>query len=194
MRPMDYAQRLVLVLTLRNANKVGGTAASIVLAVDKTDDSTKLSNLGKRLVALSSRLETERLADFAVRLETMDRDAFESFDKVLSTFREGQPRNRVRRRFLEVASATGCLAHQPHAFVVPAILQSVLKPHPPPLPAQMLVGLLKHPLCVREARRLVLDQLTRHYNRPFADHWDFVEYAKQQKLDLDLTSPLSRPE
>jgi hypothetical protein len=34
--------------------------------------------------------------------------------------------------------------------------------------------------------------LSRHYGRPFADQWDFVEYARQQKLDLDLTSPSPR--
>jgi hypothetical protein len=58
----------------------------------------------------------------------------------------------------------------------------------------MLLDLLKHPLCVGAVRRSVLDQLSRHYSRPFTDQWDFVEYANQQKLDLDLTSPLRRPE
>ncbi len=37
--------------------------------------------------------------------------------------------------------------------------------------------------------RLVLEQLSRHYQRPFADQWDFVGYVQQQKLDLDLTTP-----
>jgi hypothetical protein len=55
-----------------------------------------------------------------------------------------------------------------------------------------LVDLLKHPYCVGEARRLVLDQLSRHYRRPFADQWDFVDYVKQQKLGLDLTTPPAR--
>jgi hypothetical protein len=65
---------------------------------------------------------------------------------------------------------------------------------PPPLRAQTLVELLKHPLCVGEARRLVLDQLQRHYNRPFADQWDFVRFATEQKLGLDLTTPPQRPQ
>jgi hypothetical protein len=37
------------------------------------------------------------------------------------------------------------------------------------LPPQTLVDLLKHPLCVGDARRLVLDELAPHYHRPFAD-------------------------
>jgi hypothetical protein len=60
---------------------------------------------------------------------------------------------------------------------------------PEPLPPQALVDLLKHPLCVGEARRLVLDQLQRHYKRPFTDQWDFVHFAEENNLGLDLTSP-----
>jgi len=59
------------------------------------------------------------------------------------------------------------------------------------LPPQMLVDLLKHPFCVGETRRLVLDQLALHYHRPFVDQWDFVDYAEMQKPDLDLTTPPS---
>jgi hypothetical protein len=62
------------------------------------------------------------------------------------------------------------------------------------LSPQTLVDLLKHPFCVGEARRLVLDQLARHYHRPFADQWEFVDYVQQQKLGLDLTTPPQRAE
>src|SRR5262249_54782503 len=68
-----------------------------------------------------------------------------------------------------------------------------LPPPPPPLRAQTLVDMLKQPLCVGEARRLVLGQLARHYGRPFADQWEFVEYAQEHKLGLDLTSPPRQP-
>jgi hypothetical protein len=64
---------------------------------------------------------------------------------------------------------------------------------PPPLPPQTLVEILKQPFCVGEARRLVLEQLSRHYHRPFADQWEFVEYVHKHKLDLDLTTPPQRP-
>jgi hypothetical protein len=47
------------------------------------------------------------------------------------------------------------------------------------LPLQTLVDLLKHPFCVGQARPLELDQLARHYHRPFADQWDFVDYVQQ---------------
>ena len=74
-----------------------------------------------------------------------------------------------------------------------ASAQLAMEPLPPPLPPQTLVDLLKHPLCVGEARRLVLEQLGRRYNRPFADPWEFVDYVHQNKLDLDLTTPPERP-
>jgi hypothetical protein len=79
------------------------------------------------------------------------------------------------------------------APVAPALLEPAMQPLPPPLPAQTLVDLLKHPFCVGRARRVVLDQLSRHYNRSFADQWDFVRFASEQKLGLDLTSPPRRP-
>jgi hypothetical protein len=76
---------------------------------------------------------------------------------------------------------------------VPALLQPALKPLPAPLPAQTLVDLLKQPLCVGEAQRVVLAQLSRHYGRPFADQWDFVRYAQEHHPGLDLTTPPQRP-
>jgi len=52
---------------------------------------------------------------------------------------------------------------------------------------------LKHPCCVGASRRAVLDQLERHYRRRFDDEWDFVHYATEHGLELDLTSPPVRP-
>ena len=44
-----------------------------------------------------------------------------------------------------------------------------------------------------EARRAVLGQLSRRYGRDFTDHWEFVRFAREQKLDLDFTTPPKRP-
>jgi hypothetical protein len=40
----------------------------------------------------------------------------------------------------------------------------------------------------------VLDALGTRYQRRFADHWEFVRFAEEQKLGLDFTSPPQRPE
>ena len=39
-----------------------------------------------------------------------------------------------------------------------------------------------------------LEQAGNRYQRPFADLWEFVRFAEEQKLGLDLTSPPQRPE
>jgi hypothetical protein len=58
-----------------------------------------------------------------------------------------------------------------------------------PLPDALLVELLKHPLCVGDARRIVLAELSRRHRQPFANPWDFVRFAEENKLDLDLATP-----
>jgi hypothetical protein len=65
---------------------------------------------------------------------------------------------------------------------------------PTPLPPQTLVDLLKHPFCVREARRAVLDALEFTYDRTFADLWAFVAFAETEHPELDLLTPPHRPE
>jgi hypothetical protein len=102
----------------------------------------------------------------------------------------------IRRaeRLHAVADTVGLLANPGSLLLASTWLTPALEPVPPPLPAQTLVELLKHPLCGGESRRVVLDQLQRHYGRPFADQWDFVRFAQEQRLDLDLTSPPERPE
>ena len=38
----------------------------------------------------------------------------------------------------------------------------------------------------------VLDQLENRYRRKFADQWEFVRFAQQQNLNLDLAGPPHR--
>src|SRR5262249_22713627 len=104
---------------------------------------------------------------------------------------------------------TGAVFYQSHATVVfsvglapqgPAVLgtlpllQSSFRPQPCRLSMPELVELLKHPLCVGEAGRVILDRLEDRYGRTFADQWEFVRFATEQRLGLDFTSPPQRPE
>jgi hypothetical protein len=50
------------------------------------------------------------------------------------------------------------------------------------------------PTCFGAARRVVLDHLGNRYGRRFVNHWAFVCYATEQKLNLDFTTPPRRPE
>jgi hypothetical protein len=67
------------------------------------------------------------------------------------------------------------------------------QPPPRPVLAQTPTDLLRHPLCVGAARRVVLDQLGHYYGRQFEDQWDFVRFAEEQELGLDFTNPVQRP-
>jgi tRNA A-37 threonylcarbamoyl transferase component Bud32 len=58
---------------------------------------------------------------------------------------------------------------------------------------QQLVDVLKQPTCFGQARRVILDRLETRYRQKFNDHWDFVRFAEDRKLGLDLTSPPRRP-
>jgi hypothetical protein len=120
--------------------------------------------------------------------------AFEQLAQGLSAvlLREDSWKNESKRYGL--IGAVGTLTSPGSLLSATVLLQPALEPPPLPLPAQTLVDLLKQPFCVGEARRLVLGQLARHYQRPFADQWDFVRFAQEQELPLDLLTPPQRPE
>lgn len=62
------------------------------------------------------------------------------------------------------------------------------------LTTQQLVDVLKMPTCLGRARRAVLDHLGNRYGQTFANHWQFVRYAREHKLGLDFTTPPVRPD
>jgi hypothetical protein len=92
-----------------------------------------------------------------------------------------------------VVASLGLLGDSGHPIATPARLRPALQPAPCRFPAQHLVELLKYPTCVGRARRVILDQLENRYRQKFADHWDFVRFARKQKLGLDFTTPPKRP-
>ncbi len=66
------------------------------------------------------------------------------------------------------------------------------EPYPCRLSTEELVELLKMPTCFGGARRIVLDHLGNRYGRRFVNHWSFVRFATEQKLNLDFTTPPKR--
>jgi hypothetical protein len=73
-------------------------------------------------------------------------------------------------------------------------LVAAAEPLPCRLSTTQLVELLKMPGCVGNARRVVLGHLGHRYRRHFADVWEFVRFAQEQRLGLDFTTPPQRPE
>jgi hypothetical protein len=101
-------------------------------------------------------------------------------------------RTESRSRISAAIAALGTASAPGAAVALPALLVPALRPLPKGLPAQDLVELLKHPLCVGDSRRAVLDALGARFGRTFADQWDFVRFARRKRPDLDLDSPPRR--
>jgi hypothetical protein len=118
----------------------------------------------------------------------------------LDTADSGGERRRLAKRLAGVTC--GINLHEAHLLNIAPHVGSVVGcvtlhpdvlPKPRPLPPQRLVELLKHPFCVREARRAVLDALEFTYDRKFADLWEFVAFAEKEHPELDLLTPPKRP-
>jgi Protein kinase domain len=188
----------------------GQAAASIrlTMTMTKTTDPFArfaLQYLAQGLLALAARVESKEAAAsreqaataicLAMSSKTTVPDASQRQAQMLSMVLLREDSSRLKQRGQGVAGVIGPLSSRPESILVAGVLlQPALEPLPPPLPAQTLVDLLKHPFYVGEAQRVVLDQLARHYNHSFGDQWDFVRFAREQNLDLDLTSPPRRPD
>jgi tRNA A-37 threonylcarbamoyl transferase component Bud32 len=96
----------------------------------------------------------------------------------------------LRPRTAAVAAVVSQAIAGPLASLPPL---AAVEPLPCRLSTQDLVELLKMPTCFGPARQVVLKHLGKRYGRRFATHWEFVRFAQEQRLSLDLTSPPQRP-
>jgi hypothetical protein len=140
-------------------------AAALALAMTKTTDRDALRALVEGLAAVAARMEPKEAAAACAK-------AAAALALAMTKTTDRDALGRLTQGLSAVLSREDALR---------------------PLPAQLLVDLLKHPLFVGEARRVVLEQLARRYRRPFADQWEFVRFAKEKKLGLDFTTPPRRP-
>ncbi len=99
-------------------------------------------------------------------------------------------RDQINRRMARMAHA----ADPGLEGALEAAARISAEPFPSRLTTQELVDLLKMPTCFGAARRVVLDHLGNRYSRRFVNHWAFVPYATEQKLNLDFTTPPRRPQ
>jgi hypothetical protein len=174
----------------------GRAAATLLGAMNKTRDPAALAYLAHGLSALAPGMAPKEVAQAASALvqamtKTTDADALSSLAQGLSALLSRVDSDASRQRPAAVTAAAAQLSDPWSALTAPALPQPALEP-PPPLPAPLLVDLLKAPLCIGAARRSVLDQLGRHYGRHFADQWEFARFAQDRRLGLDLLSPPPR--
>jgi hypothetical protein len=167
-------------------------AATLAQAMTQTRDPNAL----QALAAVAARLEAKDTKEVAAVLMLCMSRNLDQLPQLSKSLAEVLTRESTERRLKRLASTSSLvgLGTSPMVLSLPLTLQNpALEPPPDPLPAKMLVDVLKHPFCVGEARRVVLDELGSRYDRHFEDQWDFVRFAEEQKLGLDFSSPVQRP-
>jgi len=148
-------------------------ASALADALERTAD-TALPTLARELPAVAAELGPEdATATAAALVRAIGRRADVGPVKPLAQALAGVvARDDFDRRTRAVAAAVGLAS--------PVGVLALDGPSPLPVPA--LVELLGRPLCVGEARRVVLGQLARRYGRPFADPWEFARFAQERGL------------
>jgi hypothetical protein len=190
----------------REAASICRRAATLLTqAMSKTTDPLALSFLAGGLSAVAVRLdpgEATAVCGWAATL--LVQATPKATDLVTGQFDAGVVRFGLeavlsavepaeqQRRAIATVGAVGMQTSSLAALGRWPLLQPALQPPPYLLADSQLVELLKHPFCVGAARRVVLDQLGNRHNRRFEDQWDFVRFAQEQNLGLDLTTPPQR--
>jgi hypothetical protein len=178
--------------------EVTEAVALLTQAMTGTTNPDTAALLAQGLAVVVVNRETSDAADAAATLlQAMTRTtspvALSSLSLGLAAILSRDPTTITGQRLGSLAAMLAVLATAESPLGTLALAGPVVTSPPPPLPVVDLVELLKNPFCVGPARRLVLEQLSRHYHRPFVDQWEFVDFVERNKLDLDLTTPPRRP-
>ena len=162
----------------------------------KTTDPNALSRLAEDFIGLAGHLEakeaSQKIALVATLLveylgkRTNQSELVKILDAVLTVDSASE---RVKKS--QILAEVVALGPARPLLMVP-FMASILKPQPCRIETQQLVELLKHPFCVGPCRQVVLEKLARRYGRPFGNVWEFIRFAREQQLDLDLTTPPQR--
>jgi hypothetical protein len=180
------------------ATRVCERGAELLLsALVKEPRDDERAALGRALTAVAVRMDPGRAAHTRGRaalimLDALSRSVGSSRTALVESFSAVVVGRAANERVRRAASATAPAPHNRPAAL--ALAHPDFNPQPRPLPAQDLVELLKHPLCVGEARRAVLDALEDTEQCTFADVWEFVAYAQKHQSQLDLLTPPMRPQ
>jgi hypothetical protein len=170
-------------------------------ALAKETDPDARESLAAGLSVVAARMQPTRAVDVLVAAlrDGTDASARRHLARGLSTVTLGVPSD-ARERSQNPTFVVGSFATPRNILSSLALLHPHFHPRPRLLPAQDLVELLKHPFCVGEARRAVLDVLEFTYKRPFRDQWEFVEFVEKNNIRnehgqlIDLLTPPKRPE
>jgi hypothetical protein len=181
----------------RGTNACAVAIRVLTAGMTNTTKPLDISGFANRVIALAPHLAPEQLARASRALLDIIPRAEPTYgqggpEKCLSAIvLGGTPEVRARNVHSTVLAAGGFVPPS-GPFPALSLLHPSFHPRANPLPPQLLVDLLKHPLCVGAMRRSVLDALEFTYQRSFKDLWEFVEYAQKHQPQLDLLSPPQR--
>jgi hypothetical protein len=174
----------------------GQAGRTLTQAKKNTTDPKELLALSEGLSAVAARLEPGEAARTLTQAMSNTTDPY-ALDALAEGLSAVLTRVDLPGQHRSTAALMACFGLAPDGsipFAGLALLQLALQPLSYRLSTPELVELLKQPLCVGQARRIVLDQLATRYGRPFADQWEFVRFAQEKRLDLDFTTPPQRDE
>jgi hypothetical protein len=149
--------------------------------------------LAQSLGAVAARLEPAEAASLlvdALAKETDSRAQFQLAKALGAVTTRIEPKEAASRSPLAARAIAGWLSPVPQLGPAAVLLQAA-EPLPCRLSTQQLVDLLKMPT-VWAGQAVFLELLANRYKRPFADVWEFVEWAQQHEPSLDFTSPPKR--
>jgi serine/threonine protein kinase len=178
----------------REAARLSGEAAAMITSAlaKASNELLAMRDLAQSLSILSTRMEPSEAAAMLMRAMTKTIDVVALRDLMQGLLAAlGDPQ--LEKRADAVVAAVGTLHESQALLNATTLLRPALEPFPRKLSDQESVALLKHPLCIGQARRVVLDHLGSKYQRSFTDQWEFVRFAEEQKLGLDYTTPPKRP-
>ena len=186
------------------AQEASDAARMVVKGMAKNHDPYYVvSHLAEALAALAPRMPPTEAAEEssdAVRLvvkaigETNDRDALRALTESVAALIVKVEPGENSQRINALTGAVGNASAPSALFAEATPLAVASRPLPGRFPEQQLVDLLKMPSCRREAREVIVAQLGNQCGRSFANLWEFVDYAREHRPDLDLTSPPIRPD
>ncbi len=200
--PREFSQGLAALATRLEPAQAAQVGQILIQAMPKANI-LAFRESTQALTALAGRMAPAQAAQVGhalIRLMAQRNDplswqapiAVEGLAQALKSILSGlDPANQARRATGLCGSVASTLATGQFLFGMPDIFLAG-EPLPVRISTQELVDILKIPLCVGAARRVVLDQLEQRYQRKFANHWEFVRFAQDQKLSLDLASPPRR--
>jgi hypothetical protein len=190
------AQALSQMATRLEPKDAAPAATTLIQFMKEMKDPIVLAWLAQGLSLLAARMEPDDTATVTALAATILVSRMKSDNDIATAhLQQGLsavlcPAALTGNRSTAAASIVAFPAATGHALPSFTLLIAVAEsPSPCPLSTQQLVELLKMPTCIGKIQRVVLDQLGNRYRCRFANVWEFVHYAEEHKLDLDLTSP-----